>query len=142
MCRSHRCLQNGLSEPSDAEPKSICSSLGAFREAPGASWAFWGLLGSPGKLLGGSGGAAGGLGGPRAAHAPKTLENVRFLELLKRGGGFRFANNPASRGQGGVRGGVLVYTNNILRDKEEASTRFDPQGVGGFNAQSFPYTLR
>ena len=41
----HRCRQNGLSEPSDTEPKSFCSSLGAFREAPGASW---GLLGPPG----------------------------------------------------------------------------------------------
>ena len=45
----HRCRQNGLSEPSDAEPKSICSSLGAFREAPGASW---GLPGPHGKLVG------------------------------------------------------------------------------------------
>jgi hypothetical protein len=41
------CRQNGLSEPSDAEPKSFCSSLGAFREAPGASW---GLPGPHGKL--------------------------------------------------------------------------------------------
>ena len=97
-------------------PGALRGGLGGAWGMPGlplgglvAPWEGLGaLLGGPGKLQGGSGGAAGGLGGPRAAHGPKTLENVRFLRGSQGDGPAPARWQPREPGIGRGKGRVMI----------------------------------